>query len=231
VADLREFITSEKWYNDRGIPYRRGYLFYGPPGTGKSSFIVALAGFFDYSICEISLCDRTLDDDRLKHLLNTAPPKSMIVLEDVDAAFGSRIDPLMNQKAFEGLSRVTLSGLLNAIDGMVDARERIIFMTTNFKERLDPALIRAGRVDVEQYFGYCDGYIFAQFFLAFYGTLTDQQQAGRFSREALAISEQISPAEVQQFLLRYKDRPDLALEHIASLGNGNVKLEGKLKSA
>lgn len=43
--DILEFLKSSKWYRERGIPYRRGYLLYGPPGTGKTSFITALAGF------------------------------------------------------------------------------------------------------------------------------------------------------------------------------------------
>lgn len=60
-------------YCERGIPYRRGYLLYGPPGTGKSSFISALAGHYGYSICMLSLSERTLDDDRLNHLMNIAP--------------------------------------------------------------------------------------------------------------------------------------------------------------
>ena len=44
VKDVKEFNSNPKWYSDRGIPYRRGYLLYGPPGCGKSSFITALAG-------------------------------------------------------------------------------------------------------------------------------------------------------------------------------------------
>ena len=44
LMDAREFIASDDWYMNRGIPYRRGYLFYGPPGCGKSSYILALAG-------------------------------------------------------------------------------------------------------------------------------------------------------------------------------------------
>ena len=38
IDDVREFMNSENWYLDAGIPYRRGYLLYGPPGTGKSEF-------------------------------------------------------------------------------------------------------------------------------------------------------------------------------------------------
>ncbi|VDO53640.1 unnamed protein product [Onchocerca flexuosa] len=160
-------VNDFQEYTERGIPYRRGYLFYGPPGSGKSSFIAALASYFGYSVCMLSLSERTLDDDRLNHLLNTPPPYSVVVLEDVDAAFGSRDDPVQSAKAYEGLTRVTFSGLLNAIDGVASADERILFMTTNHIDRLDPALIRPGRVDVKQYFGYCTETMFSEVYFLF----------------------------------------------------------------
>ena len=64
VGDLREWRDSASWYHERGIPYRRGYLLHGPPGSGKTSFIVALAGHLDYSICVMSLSEAHLTDDR-----------------------------------------------------------------------------------------------------------------------------------------------------------------------
>lgn len=69
VDDCKDFINSPQWYSDRGIPYRRGYLLHGPPGCGKSSFITALAGEIQFSICLLNLSDRGLTDDRLNHLL------------------------------------------------------------------------------------------------------------------------------------------------------------------
>lgn len=36
VLDVRDFLAGGKWYYDRGIPYRRGYLLYGPPGKRSS---------------------------------------------------------------------------------------------------------------------------------------------------------------------------------------------------
>lgn len=53
-------------------------------------FSTALAGELGYSICLMSLSDRSLSDDRLNHLLSVAPQQSIILLEDVDAAFVSR---------------------------------------------------------------------------------------------------------------------------------------------
>jgi chaperone BCS1 len=87
TTDVREFLHNGKWYLDRGIPYRRGYLLYGPPGSGKSSFIQALAGELEYNICVLNLAERYLSDDRLNLLLSVVPQRSLILLEDIDAAF------------------------------------------------------------------------------------------------------------------------------------------------
>merc|ERR1719273_262855 len=165
VKDVKDFISSPSWYRQRGVPYRRGWLLYGPPGCGKTSFITALAGELEYSICVLNLSDRAMSDDRLQHRLADAPENSIILLEDIDAAFVSRemndqsIDSKeldkkrMNESAYQGLNRLTFSGLLNAIDGVTSTEGRILFMTTNYVERLDPALIRPGRVDFKQYIG------------------------------------------------------------------------------
>ena len=76
-----------------GIPYRRGYLLYGPPGSGKSSFIQALAGV-EYNICILNLAELGLTDDWLNHLMSNAPQQSIILLEDIDAAFNPKQLPI-----------------------------------------------------------------------------------------------------------------------------------------
>ncbi|GIY76003.1 mitochondrial chaperone BCS1 [Caerostris extrusa] len=158
LSDVRDFINTPQWYSERGIPYRRGYLLYGPPGCGKSSFITALAGELEYSICILNLSERGLTDDRLQHLMSVAPQQSIILLEDIDAAFVKREESSATKVAYEGLNRVTFSGLLNMLDGVVSAEARILFMTTNYLERLDAALIRPGRVDVKEYIGHATDY-------------------------------------------------------------------------
>ncbi|CAD5229164.1 unnamed protein product [Bursaphelenchus okinawaensis] len=214
IKDIEEFIDSSEWYISRGIPYRRGYLFYGPPGTGKSSLISSLAGHFGYSICILSLSERTLDDDRLSYLLNNTPPNCFILLEDVDAAFVSR-DAFENSqhKAYEGMTRVTFSGLLNAIDGVASSDERILFMTTNYRERLDDALVRPGRIDVQYKLDNCTKDVVRAFFIRFYEN-ADDSICDRFTNKVLSSGKSVSPAWLQGYLLIHKDNPELAVKNI-----------------
>ncbi|XP_057663842.1 mitochondrial chaperone BCS1 [Diorhabda carinulata] len=204
LNDCREFISNPGWYIDRGIPYRRGYLLYGPPGCGKSSYITALAGELGFSICILNLSERSLSDDRLNHLLSVAPQQSIILLEDIDAAFVSREDTPRQKAAYEGLNRITFSGLLNCLDGVASTEARIVFMTTNYRERLDPALIRPGRVDVQEYIGWCSISQIEKMFLRFYDGAEAPSQAKVFAEKLAKYNDNISPAQVQGYFMVHK---------------------------
>lgn len=210
VQDLSRFLQNSHWYYERGIPYRRGYLLYGPPGGGKSSLIQALASHFDYGVCLLSLGgDAVVSDDRLQHLCNNVPPKTFLLLEDVDATApsrtGSAADPQMSR-------RLTLSGLLNAIDGVAAAEERIIFMTTNHKERLDPALIRPGRVDLALQLGLATAEQAANMFCRFYPQAT-AAHVDAFARSIAQCPR--SPAEIQGIFITSPNSPLGALQFVA----------------
>ncbi|XP_067143126.1 mitochondrial chaperone BCS1 [Centruroides vittatus] len=214
--DVKEFIGNPQWYTERGIPYRRGYLLYGPPGCGKSSFITALAGELEYSICVLNLSERGLSDDRLNHLMNIAPQQSLILLEDIDAAFISREESSKVNIAYEGLSHVTLSGLLNMLDGVASSEARIVCMTTNFIDRLDPALIRPGRVDVKEYIGFASAHQLRLMFERFY-PYESKESADKFVSTALQINKDISMAMVQGFFMFYKNDPKDVISNIEKM--------------
>uniref|UniRef100_A0A8D8SP52 Mitochondrial chaperone BCS1 n=1 Tax=Cacopsylla melanoneura TaxID=428564 RepID=A0A8D8SP52_9HEMI len=212
LADIREFVKDPAWYLDRGIPYRRGYLLYGPPGCGKSSFITALAGELEFGICVLNLSERGLTDDRLNHLLSVAPQNSIILLEDVDAAFVTREETSQVSTAYEGLNSVTLSGLLNCLDGVASSEARLLFMTTNYIDRLDPALIRPGRVDLREYVGYCSKHQLELMYRRFYD---DPEHASKFSEAVLATNRNTSAAQIQGYFMRYKhESPETVLTNI-----------------
>ncbi|KAG6867023.1 hypothetical protein C0991_003940 [Blastosporella zonata] len=198
--DIKSFLERRQWYADRGlhcnvrnfippnscsssgIPYRRGYLLHGPPGSGKTSFIQALAGSLSYDICLLNLSERGLADDKLFHLLSNAPERSFVLIEDVDAAFNKRV-----QTSEDGYqSSVTFSGFLNALDGVASGEERIIFMTTNHLEKLDPALIRPGRVDMSELIDDSSAVQAKTLFTQFYGG-SDEIPGSELQRLALAL--------------------------------------------
>lgn len=194
TADIKQFLNSEHWYVDKGIPYRRGILLYGPPGCGKTSLITALAGDLRLPIVFVQLNAENMDDQRIMEVLTEAPRDSIVLMEDIDCALPSSDDtpiptpqvppdgippnlpPAVQKRmmaAAAGGRRsnkipVTLSGLLNAIDGVGAQEGRLLFMTTNHIHRLDEALIRPGRVDAKFYLGNASkaaaGQLFDQFF-------------------------------------------------------------------
>lgn len=214
VADVRDFLGSADWYVQRGIPYRRGYLFHGPPGSGKSSFIAAVAGSIGYDICMLNLGESGLTDDRLAHALSTIPPQSIVLLEDVDAAFvhrgahgGGGAGGAAGGAAERGRSFVTLSGLLNTLDGVAAGEERLLFMTTNHPERLDPALVRPGRVDVMRRIGDASSSQARRMYAKFFPG--DPQAAERFA--AALGGEAVSMATLQGYFLVHRRSAEDAL--------------------
>lgn len=142
LGDIRRFEARLEWYHDVGVPYRRGFLLYGPPGNGKTSLVFAIASELDKNIAVISLATPSLTDEGLRASMARMPENSILLIEDLDGVFVQR-------KAATKDMKLTFSGLLNALDGVATSEGRIMFVTTNFVDRLDPALIRAGRVDVQ----------------------------------------------------------------------------------
>ncbi|KAJ7772362.1 P-loop containing nucleoside triphosphate hydrolase protein [Mycena metata] len=195
LADAREFLESENWYNQAGIPHRRGYLLYGEPGTGKSSTIHALAGELGLEIYFISLASPGIDDYSLAKLISDTPSRCILLIEDIDVAFPSRDDveeeedePVLDKdgkplgrSSTPPRSAVTLSGLLNVLDSVSSEEGRLTFATTNHIENLDSALIRAGRMDVKIQYKFADSLQISQVFKRFFplpGNEYDRAQEG-----------------------------------------------------
>lgn len=230
LLDLNEFLhpKTARWYANRGIPYRRGYLFHGPPGTGKSSMSFSLAGLFGLNIYCLSLSEVTLTEESLIVLFNTLPKRCIVLLEDIDSAGISRPNPpgekakskrkkdkkkkkdktsskadteaSGDEVALPGAPKkltnaISISGLLNAIDGVASQEGRILIMTTNHPGRLDHALVRPGRVDMQIRFDLASRQQIKELFLRMYSA--DTVSSGR---QATKIAEVMPHMDLQRLI-------------------------------
>lgn len=125
--------------------------------------------------------------------------------------------------------QLTLSGLLNFIDGLWSScgDERIIVFTTNHKERLDPALLRPGRMDMHIHMSYCSPYGF-RLLAANYLGITDGEHKLVAETETLLKTTNITPAQVAEQFMKSEDA-DVALAALIKLlkekernGSGDV---------
>ena len=329
LEDAREFLESERWYTERGIPYRRGYLLHGIPGGGKSSLVAAIASELKLPIYMLQLSNELLTDDALHRLFQTMTLNpSIVLLEDIDAASDlvrsrdvneddnddkldsisksllstssnlsdneneiEKIDNNNNKKKLEEKynngpvetdnnieykqetprkkeknensinsnertnmmmlqimqqqqqntkkdreeekkrnRKLSLSGLLNALDGPTATTGRLLFMTTNYRHKLDPALIRSGRIDYEIEFKPVMPSqvkrLFQRFYLSFRDDEITEARETNGNLEVKSLAEQfatqisksgltnLSAADIQGHLMKWKSNPQLALDNL-----------------
>lgn len=150
TGDVSRFLQAEADYVSRGIPWHRGHLYEGPPGTGKTSVALAVAGHLGMDIWYLPLADISKDSDLIR-MITMVTPRSMLLLEDADVF---RAATERKEKKRDG--KVTLSGLLNSLDGIATPHGLVTVMTTNRAGALDDAVVREGRVDLREHFALAD---------------------------------------------------------------------------
>ena len=144
IRDVRYWAQAKDWYEQRKIPWRRGYLLAGPPGNGKTSLIRALANELDFPVKVFHL--NTMYDHELQEYWDnmTSEAPCIALIEDIDAVFHKR-------ETVAG--KVTFGTFLNCVEGVSTAPGVLLVITTNHPEKLDSALsaggeaTRPGRID------------------------------------------------------------------------------------
>ena len=251
-TDLQLFLNSKEWYNERDIPYTRGYLFYGLPGTGKTSMIKAMSLYSKRHIHYLMLNDVRNDAELFELFKNIDYKSTILVIEDIDAMIDivksrdnndendndnenkenlnksnlndiitviDKLDKFKNGHLNTNHTnnnvdnKVTLSGLLNVIDGVFGCDGRILIMTTNHPEVLDEALIRPGRIDAKYQFDNCSRDQVKDLYEMFFNKLVNLEDLENIQANSY------SPAHITSVFLRYRNHPDMALKHLDDVEN------------
>jgi len=154
VAAIREFESKKEEHHRLGLPHHMGIMLHGEPGCGKSSLIHAVATETERSVYYLNLGSVEADKQLTKLLSGTRDwSKILLAIEDIDAAGvkvnrdAQKSDTKKSKNKSEEKSPISLSALLNVLDGILCPDGLVVIATTNHHERLDPALIRPGRFD------------------------------------------------------------------------------------
>ncbi len=196
VDNIKDFISKEDWYFQRGLSYKRGYLFYGSPGNGKTSLCLALAKEFNKDIQFLNLNDFEKDSN-LFRAFNNIRNNSILVIEDVDAIMGNR----------EGESKISFSALLNCMDGAFSKYGIITIMTTNHIKKIDAALIREGRIDMKINIDNPDTDMVEEYLSIFYGK---KAMLGEYKN-------MFSMSKIQEICLLHKDDMQSACNELTKI--------------
>jgi chaperone BCS1 len=201
IKDIEIFYKSPDFYIKRGLPHKRGYIFHGEAGTGKSSFAIALANHFKKNICYLDL--NTIDEDyEVRSAFKSLPSNSILVLEDVDIAKATnqRTKPTDSndeksdkEKTEDPKDEISLSTVLQMMDGIYMKDSTIVIATTNYLNKLDKAFIRDGRFDMKVEFPKATREVAEKMILSF-----DKSKLDLLDK----IEYPISQAELQNLILK-----------------------------
>lgn len=260
MEDLQDFANGQSFYQQTGRAWKRGYLLYGPPGTGKSSMIAAMANFLGYDIYDLELT-QVHNNSELRKLLMKTTSKSIIVIEDIDCSINltdrKKKNSASGMRGFYDLpnfrcgggggygsisgddgcgNSITLSGLLNFTDGLWSCcgSERIFVFTTNHIEKLDPALLRSGRMDMHIFMSYCS-FPALKILMKNYLNYEEHELDCSVLNEIKDVIDKakMTPADVSELLIKNRRCKNRAvaelLETLKSKAEKNEKHSGELR--
>ncbi|CAJ2649755.1 putative mitochondrial chaperone BCS1-B-like protein [Trifolium pratense] len=251
MEDLIDFANGQSFYHKTGRAWKRGYLLYGPPGTGKSSMIAAMANFLGYDIYDLELTE-VHNNSELRKLLMKTSSKSIIVIEDIDCSInlsnrkknknnGSAVSSVnsvsVSSRSYydtgvggggeENGNSITLSGLLNFTDGLWSCcgSERIFVFTTNHIEKLDPALLRSGRMDMHIFMSYCSMQALKILLKNYLGVDLDDSVLKEL--EEVIEMARMTPADISEVLIKNRRKKEKAVDELLEILKVRGERNGK----
>lgn len=159
VSGLQNWKTSRDWYETHQLVYKIGVFLYGDPGTGKSTIARAISEMFNRAPILVMDINNIMQSIRSIIKMRERYKGTIIVLiEDIDMYFPKQVDrtdneqdnPDPNKEAEERTNKINQNVIFQLLDGVYSTDDTIYIATTNYKDKLDSALIRCGRFDIQE---------------------------------------------------------------------------------
>ncbi len=204
LSHLETFKNDKEWFLNHGVPYRTGICLYGPPGTGKTSLVRAICGLDHRDLYILNL--NVISDKGLETAVDSLGKNAVLLIEDIDTFKATNNRAGKKSDHSDASTGLTLSGILNAIDGISTSDGRILVITTNKLDALDSALIRPGRIDLKLHLDYLNEKTVRKALVRFYPGI---------KLPSFRVKESLSPAELQNLVMQYKNEPFKVIEKIS----------------
>lgn len=224
LRKITEFSNRREWYRKKGLTYKTSFLFYGPPGTGKTTLAKLLAAHFKKDVYLLDLSQHS--NNSLVDALAAIKPGSIVLLEDVDQAGGAVKNRDKKKDLVEAIgdsmSYLTMSGMLNAFDGVIGLDDLIVIMTTNKPDDLDDAIRRKSRIDNEYLIGELTSKEIWNYMVQMYELDREMQQI--WCVPFMAYDIRLPGCEVENAFKEFPDDPGGFLDEIAKRASTRLKL-------
>ncbi|MCK5017004.1 MAG: AAA family ATPase [Candidatus Peribacteraceae bacterium] len=215
LGQLTKFLDEDEqaWKLENGIHNKITIQLEGPPGTGKTSIVRAIASKLSRNIHVLSLS--SISDNGLKKALSSAGKNSIILIEDIDSSSATKSREKSKNKSdgnapitlLEDWSMITIQGILNALDGISSSNGRIIFTTTNHPEKIDPAILRKGRINYRFIIDYMNNDSINSYLKKFFPNVHLKLKSNKYV-------DKLTTATLEGHLLDYRENIDSILEKI-----------------
>lgn len=153
INGLVNWSKSKDWYDEHQLVHKIGVFLYGKPGTGKSTVAKAISSMFGNAPI------LTIDPNNIMNSVNGILKMRkkydgtiVVLIEDFDMYFKSReeienVEIGLDQKKQKDFNQ---NAIFQLLDGVYSTDDTIYVATTNYKDRIDSALIRYGRFDIQE---------------------------------------------------------------------------------
>jgi len=159
INGLKSWKNSKKWYDEHELVHKIGVFLYGKPGTGKSTIAKAISNMFDNApILTIDPNNIMVSVKGIFRMRKKYNGTIIVLIEDFDLYFKSREELANIELNYEQKQQKdnNQNAIFQLLDGIYSTDNTIYIATTNYKDRIDSALIRYGRFDIQEELDYFD---------------------------------------------------------------------------